>query len=153
MRFLRRLGLKRALPKPKPRNGAVVWTLPGGADSALAALPALRTQGRIQYVSGGLGKTEADAFKQARSRFPLALDFVRKAAQPDESLADVDVNVIDGAGRSVLMVRTDGPYLLARLPDGEYTVKATYFGHTLEKAVRVVGNASARAVFVWEMKL
>ena len=153
MRFLRRLGLKRALPKPKPRNGAVVWTLPGGADSALAALPALRTQGRIQYVSGGLAKAEADAFKQARSRFPLALDFVRKAAQPDESLADIDVHVVDGAGKSVLMVRTDGPYLLARLPDGEYTVKATYFGHTLEKAVRVVGNASARAVFVWEMKL
>ena len=153
MGFLRRFGVKRAVPKPKPRNGAVVWTLRGGADRALAALPALRTRGRIQYVSGGLGKAEADSFKLARSRFPLALDFVQTAAQPDESIADVDVNVIDHSGKSVLTVRTDGPYLLARLPDGEYTVTATYFGHTLEKTVRVVGNASARAVFVWEMKL
>ena len=53
----------------------------------------------------------------------------------------------------MLAVRSDGPYLLAKLPDGEYTVRATYFGHTLERTVKVAGHASARAVFVWNMKL
>jgi hypothetical protein len=140
-------------PTLKPRNGAVVWTLAGRTGAALAPLPPLRTQGEVQYLTGGVGKTASESIKQAQSKFPLALEFVRKAAQPDECIVDVDVNVIDRHGKSVLTVRTDGPYLLATLPDGVYIVQATYFGHTLEKMVRVAGHASARAVFVWEMKL
>jgi hypothetical protein len=122
------------------------------AGAAPGPLPPLKAQGSVQYLSGGIG-AEAESIRQAQSRFPLALEFVRKAAQPDECIADVDVNVVDRHGKSVLTARSDGPYLLARLPDGDYTVQATYFGHTLEKLVRVAGSASARAVFVWDMKL
>jgi hypothetical protein len=116
-------------------------------------MPPLKTQGEIQYLTGGLGEAEYVSMRQAQCKFPLALEFVRKAAQHDGHIADVDVSVIDGEGRDVLAVRSDGPYLLAKLPDGEYTVRATYFGHTLEQTVRVAAGASARAVFVWEMKL
>jgi hypothetical protein len=50
----------------------------------------------------------------------------------------------------VLDVTSDGPFLLAKLPSGEYTVKANYAGRTLEKVVHVAQPpASARAVFVW----
>jgi hypothetical protein len=63
------------------------------------------------------------------------------------------VTVIDDQGASVLAARSDGPYLLAKLPDGDYTVRATYFGHTLERDVRVAASASARVALVWKMKL
>jgi hypothetical protein len=137
----------------KPRNGAVVWTLGRGPGAPMIPLPPVKTHGEVQYVTGGIGESEYVSMRQAQCKFPLALEFVRKAAQHDGHIADVDVSVIDGEGRDMLAVRSDGPYLLAKLPDGEYTVRATYFGHTLEQTVRVAAGASARAVFVWEMKL
>ena len=136
----------------KPRNGAVVWTLGQGPGAALIPMPPLKTQGAVQYVTGGIGEAEYVSMRQAQCRFPLALEFTRKAAH-DTYIADVEVDVIDRTGRSVLAVRSDGPYLLAKLPDGEYIVRATYFGHTLERTVKVAAAASARTVFVWDMKL
>ena len=143
---MRRSGLK-------PRNGAVVWTLGRGPGAPMIPMPPLKSQGEIQYVTGGLGEAEYVSMRQAQCKFPLALEFVRKAAPHDTYIADVAVSVLDREGRQVLAVRSDGPYLLAKLPDGDYTVRAIYFGHMLEQTVRVAAAASARAVFVWEMKL
>lgn len=138
----------------KPRtNGDVVWTLGAGPGASLVPMPPIKSQGAVQYVSGGIGEAEYVSMRQAQCRFPLALEFVRKSAQHDRYIADVEVRVTDAAGRRVLEVRSDGPYLLAKLPDGEYTVQATYFGHMQERAVKVAAVASARVVFVWDMKL
>jgi hypothetical protein len=121
-----------------------------GAGTAAAALPPMMHQGEIEYLSGGVGTDESESIKQAASQFPLALEFVQKATPHDEYLANVEVSVIDHRGRSVLDVTSDGPFLLAKLPSGEYTVKAHYAGRTLEKVVHVAQPpASARAVFVW----
>jgi len=120
-----------------------------GAGAAAAALPPIRHQGDVQYLSGGVGSDESESIKQAASQFPLALEFVQKATPHDEYLANVAVSVIDHRGRNVLEATSDGPFLLARLPSGEYTVKADYDGRTLEKVVHVADRASARAVFVW----
>jgi hypothetical protein len=147
----RRLNVRRS--PLKPLGGAVVWTLGQGGNAAPAALPPLKVQGDVAYVTGGVGQTAFDAFRQAQSGFPLALEFVRKAAEHDSYIIDVDIDVVDRSGTSVLKVRSDGPYLLARIRDGEYVVKATYFGHLLERRVRVAGHTSARVTFVWEMKL
>jgi hypothetical protein len=151
MGYLRRFFVKR--PTLKPRDGTVVWTLNRGFDAAAVPLPPLKTQGEVQYLTGGVGRAAFESFRQARPKFPLAVEFVRKAAEHDTYIMDVDVEVTDPQGRRVLAVRTDGPYLLAKLPGGQYSVRATYFGHVLEKAVRIVDNASARVLFVWTMKL
>lgn len=153
MRFTIRKRANMRRPAAKRGDGAVVWTLGRGVGAALAQLPPLKSQGAVEYLSGGGGRAEAEAIRHVESKFPLVLEFVRRAAQPDESITDVDVNVIDAEGHSVLVARSDGPYLLARLRDGAYTVQATYFGHRLEKTVRVAAPASAHAVFVWDMKL
>lgn len=143
--------MKRAALKPRP--GAVVWSFGRGNEAAGAPLPPLKTQGEVQFLSGGIAPAEAEAFRRAESQFPLALEFVRKAAQHDAYIVDVAVEVIDRQSNMVLNMRTDGPRMLVRLPDGEYTVRATYFGHTLERRIRVSGHGCARTVFVWEMQL
>jgi len=120
-----------------------------GAASAAAALPPLKTQGEVQYLTGGVGEQQAQSIKQAQSEFPLTLEFVEKAKPRDDYVADVDVKVMDHQGKNVLTTRADGPFLLAKLPSGEYTVKATYRGHTIEKKVHVTKPGAARAVFVW----
>ncbi len=120
-----------------------------GAGSAVAALPAIRHQGEVAYLTGGVGQLESESILQAAPRFPLALEFVRKAAPHDEYLANVAVKVSDRRGRDLLDVTAEGPFLLARLPSGEYTVKATFEGRTLQRQVHVAEHASARTVFVW----
>jgi hypothetical protein len=147
----RKLGLKRGTVRPRP--GAVVWTLGRGGDAPVAALPPLKVQGGVEYLSGGIAPAEAEAMRRAQSQFPLVLEFVRKAAEHDTYIIDVAVDIVDRQGGTVLAMRTDGPRMLVRLPDGEYTVKAAYFGHVLERRVRVAGHASARTQFVWDMQL
>lgn len=134
---------------PQHLAAALAATLGFGAASALAALPPMEHQDGVQYLTGGVGKDQSDSIKQAVSKFPLALEFVQKAKPHDEYLANVDVRVIDHRGHEVLATRTDGPFLLVKVPSGEYTVKATYEGHTLKKRVQVVDRASAHEVFVW----
>ena len=54
-----------------------------------AALPAAQAQGRVSYVSGGIGDDEATAFKRAAADYPLEMLFVQSARPRDEFLADV----------------------------------------------------------------
>lgn len=142
--------MKRSTLKPLTVALAATFALATGA--ALAALPSVKTQGDVQYVTGGVGEEEAQSIEAMESKFPLVLEFVEKAKPHDEYVADVDVTVTDRKGRNVLMTRADGPFLLAKLPRGEYRVKATYAGHTLAKRIHVAAHASTPAVFVWNVK-
>ncbi len=118
------------------------------ADSAM--LPAERHQGGIAYVTGGVGKKEADAFKHASARFPLALEFVEHAGKRDRFVAGVDVRLIDRHGKAVLSTKSDGPFLFARVPSGRYTVAASYDGKSLKRHVVVQSKARQPVVFEWK---
>jgi hypothetical protein len=126
----------------------------GSAGRVLAAdtamLPAERNQGGIAYVTGGVGKKEAEAFKQAAGRFPLALEFVRRAGKRDEFIAGVDVKLIDRHGKTVLSTKSDGPFLLARVPSGRYTVAASYDGKSLKRPVIARQEAKHPVVLEWK---
>jgi hypothetical protein len=108
----RKLGLKRGTVRPRP--GPVVWTLGRSGDAPVAALPPLKTQGGVEYLSGGVGPAEAESIRRAQSQFPLVLEFVRKAAEHDTYIIDVAVDVTDREGKCVLTMRTDGPLMLVR---------------------------------------
>jgi len=136
----------------KLRTVTAAVALALGAGAAFATLPPLKNQDGVAYLTGGVGRNEARSFEEAQSKFPLALEFVEKAAPRDQFIADVDVKVTTSAGKSVLATRADGPFLLADLPAGEYTVKATYGGRTLERKVQVPEHGSTRAVFVWDLE-
>ena len=53
----------------------------------------------------------------------------------------------DGQGKPVLRATSEGPYMLVKLPAGDYKVSATYKGQTQERQVAVKGAGAARAVF------
>ena len=61
------------------------------------------------------------------------------------------VIVTDAQGQHVLDTRSDGPFLLAKLPDrADLTVTAEHKGQTLTKTVRMLPPRSAHsALFVW----
>ena len=128
--------------------GGLLMALPVYAATA-GTLPPAHTQGAVTYVSGGIGQEEAQAFEAAAAQYPLMLEFALKHTPRAEFTAGVHVVVTDAKGQHVLDTKSDGPFLLAKLPAGRYTVTAEHNGQTLTKTVRVAPPKSVHALFVW----
>ena len=96
-------------------------------------LPPAQRQGPVIYVRGGIGPEEAQAFAAAIAHYPLALAFAAKHRPHAAFRATVHVTVSDLQGRSVLDTRSQGPFLLATLPAGDYTISAWYRDQTLTR--------------------
>ncbi|HEX6703486.1 MAG TPA: carboxypeptidase regulatory-like domain-containing protein [Albitalea sp.] len=110
------------------------------------ALPPEQRAGEVGYVTGGVGDDEATAFKQAAPAYPLTIEVVRNQAGRNEYTNGAQVQITRRSGDVLLSARAEGPFMLVRLPPGDYRVEATLNGRTLAKDVSVSGNGSARAV-------
>jgi len=117
----------------------------------LKDLPPEQHQGRVDYITGGKGAAEADSVKRAAQDFPLELVFVEKDGATKEQIYDNPVVIRDAAGNVVFAGRTDGPYFLARLPAGRYTVTTHWDSWSFTKPVTIGTDAGERqrVVFEW----
>jgi len=108
----------------------------GAAAQSLA--PREHARGDISYVSGGIGSDEAQAMRDAAVDYPLTLELAAAAGGPrDEYIADARVRIRDSQGSEVLATRTEGPFLLVRLPAGTYDVDVEWNGTHKHKTVDV----------------
>lgn len=105
-----------------------------------------KTPGGVSYVSGGVGTDSIDRLNSLASDFNLKLVF---ALTSGSYVSDVKVAIADAAGRTLLDTTSDGPWLLARLPAGNYQIVATFSGNAVRRQV-AVGTAKLRTVdFRW----
>ena len=104
----------------------------------------------MTYLSGGVGQKEADAIKHVAKYYPLELEFLQKAKPKDEYLADVKIRIKDAHEKMVLNVTSDGPFLLAKLPAGKYTVSAERNGKVENHTVQIAAKEHRRVVFEWQ---
>jgi hypothetical protein len=118
-----------------------------GAD--VSSMPQEQSNGAVSYVTGGIGVDEADAFRRAAAAYPLELQFAQKAQPKDEFLSNVNVAIRDRSGNMLLEMATDGPFLLARLPAGKYTIEAEHYGVVKRQSVEIRAGKHQRNVFVW----
>jgi hypothetical protein len=130
--------------------GVVSLQSPAQADSGM--LSDVQTQGNVSFVSGGVGLDESVAFKQAAADYPLELMFVMASSPRNEYLSDVKVTVRDRSRGVVLDTVTKGPFLLARLPSGNYQIDATYGDVTKHQSISVRSGSHQRATFVWNKR-
>lgn len=114
-----------------------------------ATLPPLQHQGSAEFVSGGIGIDQSTLFKDSQSKFPLSMTFDEIEHGEGDYLANVKVMVINAHGKTVLDTTAQGPYLLAKVPDGKYQVKATFNGHTQTRDVMVGHKSHEHLVFSW----
>jgi hypothetical protein len=126
-----------------------MMTLASTQAAQVAPLPEAKSQGSLIYITGGVGKEEAQAMKQAARTYPLSLEFVHHALPRDEYLADVSVLIKDHAGRTVLDTVSDGPFLLAKVPPGKYTVTATVNGKSKTTRATIAARKPDHVVMVW----
>lgn len=136
------------------RLSAAALMLAGSAQLALAmpeGLPPVQHAGGISYLSGGVGSDESTAIKSEMGNYPLVLEFAGKTNAGNDYLADIPVQISDAHGTVVLDTSSRGPFMLISLPNGRYTVTATYNGNEVRRAVSIATGAHAHELFIWPM--
>lgn len=131
-----------------------------GSELRAAAPPVAElkpvVQGDVTYLCGGVGSDETDFMKREARNYDLMLTF---AARNGEYLADVDVDIADARGNSVLQATCDAPIMLVDLPkSGNYKVRADAAGYTLSRTVKVATakkqrQSVASASLVWPQQV
>lgn len=119
----------------------------GGAGQG--DLPALQQAAGGSFICGGIGLDESTAIKQAAPGYPLQITFAADLNQRSAYVACVSLNILNASGQSVLQTACDSPYLLARLPAGQYTVSAEYAGQTKNQRVTLTEGGHQQLVFLW----
>ncbi|HEX3098307.1 MAG TPA: hypothetical protein VHQ02_11340 [Usitatibacter sp.] len=112
--------------------------------------PAQQSAGGVEYLTGGRTPEEAAAVKRAAQEYPLELVFMEQDGKRKDELYDNPVVIRDASGKVVLASRTDGPYFLARLPAGDYTVTTHWDSWSFTKPVTIGPDERERVVFEWK---
>ncbi|MCC6608625.1 MAG: carboxypeptidase regulatory-like domain-containing protein [Burkholderiales bacterium] len=131
----------------------IAAAFPALAAASATMLPPEKTEAGIVYRTGGIGKDEVAQFKRIEPQYPLALEFLgkpRSDGMHPEYLADVKVTISDAQhGKTVFSTTATGPFLVAKLAPGKYTVSAEYQGNTHHRTVEVHAKRSETVVFEW----
>jgi hypothetical protein len=107
-------------PSPSPDAAGPGW-------SPSSRLQVQNDQG-VRYVSGGVGESERAELNNQSQQFNLRLLFAMQGS--GEYLSAVRVSILDARGGTVLVTESKGPWFLAQLPPGDYTVEASVPGQT-----------------------
>ena len=104
----------------------------------------------IPYISGGVGADEREQFAAKEAEYNLKIVVAETSG---DYLADVKV-VIESASRGRMLETTmDGPILLATLPPGTYTIRATSGRDRLTQTVSIPAQGPRQVVFRWNSSL
>ena len=134
-----------AAPADPPAAPAVTVS----PSASAPALPREHRQGGVTWMSGGIGLDESQAMQQAARDWPLTIEFARHDGARSDYLADVEVLVRDSRGHEVLGTRAQGPFLMARLAPGRYTVEAARGDQVLRRDVQIRAGQPARVLMLW----
>jgi opacity protein-like surface antigen len=115
--------------------------------AAVLAAPTPKQQNGITYVNGGVGEEEQAAMKAQRADYNLLLTFATK--QSGAYRSDVQLDIMDSKGASLVTAANAGPMFFARLPAGTYRISAAAEGKTFKRTVKV-GSAPKEIVLHWE---
>jgi hypothetical protein len=131
---------------------ASILVVAAGLQTARAvstSLPPVQSSNEITYLSGGIGIDQSTAIKDAMHGYPLVLEFAEKTNAGNEYLADVPVQIAGAHGKVLLDTDSQGPFMLVSLPDGRYTVTASYKGKRERATVSIAPAGHAHEMFVW----
>ena len=115
------------------------WLPPGGSIQ-------VQTYQGIRFASGGIGLSGRDQLSALSPQFNLRLMFAMQGS--GNYLAGAQVRILNSRGAVVLDATSEGPYFLAQLPPGSYTVEVSALGQTQQQTARI-GQQQSRLNFFW----
>ena len=105
-----------------------------------------QTAGGVPYVSGGVGTDSIERLNSLAGDFNLKLVF---ALTSGNYVSGVEVSIADGAGNTLLGTMSEGPWLLTKLPVGNYRIVATFGGKTEERTIALGSEKLKTIDFRW----
>lgn len=111
--------------------------------------PPAQTVGSITYLSGGADPAQAKAMQNEAAGFPLELDFLWGRGAKETPIGSVEWSIRNAAGHALLDASSNGPEVLASLPDGRYTVTARYDRMQLSRVINVHKGMHDTIVLEW----
>jgi hypothetical protein len=102
-------------------NGTMAAMVTGPAGSGIMIEEG--TKDTVPYESGGVGIEERAVMKQNINNYNLRLIL---ATDKGLYLAYIPVEIRTPGGKTVFKMKSNGPWLFVKLPEGEYEVMASY---------------------------
>jgi hypothetical protein len=97
-------------------------------------------------VSGGVGSVARENMRTQAPPHNVKMVF---SLNTGNYLSDVEVKVTDGSGKTIVNEVSNGPWLYAQLPAGNYTATATYGGKAVTQRFSVGKSGVKTAHFRW----
>ena len=126
---------------------AVIAGQPAMAQSG-ASFIKVGTINDIPYLSGGVGWEERIAIGRVAKGYNLKLTF---AASAGAYLSNLMVGIRDRRGKLLLEMESNGPWFLAKLPEGRYRITAALRGQKKIQRVKVSEGLS-KVIFNWRVE-
>jgi hypothetical protein len=117
---------------------ALLWIIWCGA--ATGASPVL-----VEVLAGGIGEQEQQGLAAREKDFNLKLIF----SLTQGNYLDVDIVVSDAKGAEITRQDATGPWVLIRLPAGNYTVTAAQRGKVFTRSLKVDLRRLRTEYFRW----
>jgi hypothetical protein len=114
--------------------------------TALLTLAVTAQAADVPHISGGIGSDERDQLRVKERDYNIK---VITAMDSGDYLSGVQVVIESAKQQPMLETTMAGPILLARLPPGSYTIKATAGGRTLTQTVTVPAEGLRQVDFRW----
>lgn len=132
-----------APPSPSPNATGPGWSPP-------SPLQVHNDQG-VRYISGGVGESERAELNALSQQFNLRLLFAMQGS--GDYLSAVQINIQDARGRTILTTQSKGPWFLAQLTPGNYTVEVSVPGQAKQQpqsqTAHVEDSRQSRLNFYW----
>lgn len=104
------------------------------------------SQNGVHFLTGGVGENSVTHMQARAKEFNLKLLFTLNEGN---YLADVGVVIRDAGGKTLVEQVSNGPFFLATLPPGSYSVAATHNGTTHTRRISVGGKGQHSEHFRW----
>ncbi|MDN5939903.1 MAG: carboxypeptidase-like regulatory domain-containing protein [Salinisphaera sp.] len=102
----------------------------------------------FHYVTGGVGDAEQAVMSSRFDTYSYKL--VNVVSGPEAAfVSNVHVVIINDKGKKLLETTTDGPWLIANLSPGKYSIKATFDETTKTRDMVLHDGAHERMVIDW----
>lgn len=101
----------------------------------------------VTYISGGIGADEQQAIKTSAHGYNLA---VTNANKTGDYVADVNLSIQSRRPGEQINISNTGPLFYAKLPPGDYTLKATAGDQTVVRTIRISSDKLVNLHFVWQ---
>jgi hypothetical protein len=113
---------------------------------ALAALPVMVQAADVPHISGGIGSGEREELRTKEPDYNIK---IITAMTSGDYLSGVVIVIESVTKEPVLETTMTGPILLAKLPPGSYTIKATTHSRTLTQTVAIEAQGLKQVDFRW----